>query len=102
MTGNDRVHFCSGEEQGLLSPSAISFAAARLSLGERVESYYYEEVIPTSGNVGQKWRTPSSLTLIQNYAAIRRIRSSCSCLLSAPMVKASRTPDDRAYLMASS
>ena len=39
----------------------------------------------------------------QNYAAaMRRIRSSCCDLLSAPMVKASRTPGDNAYLMASS
>ena len=35
-------------------------------------------------------------------AAMRRIRSSCSCLLSAPMVKASSRPNDSAYLMPSS
>ena len=34
--------------------------------------------------------------------AMRRIRSSCCCLLSAPMVKASRMPSDSAYLIASS
>jgi hypothetical protein len=39
----------------------------------------------------------------QTYAAaMRRIRSSCSCLLSAPMVKASRIPSDSANLMPSS
>ena len=43
----------------------------------------------------------SSSTLFYT-AAMRRIRSSCSALLSAPMVMASSTPRFNAYLSASS
>ena len=52
------------------------------------------------------WRSESvgRLSLCAHYyaAEMRRIKSSCSCLFSAPMVNASSNPSDSAYLMPSS
>src|SRR5262249_28476788 len=45
---------------------------------------------------------PPDVPLAAIYAAATlRIRSSCSALLSAPIVKASRIPSNNAYLIAS-
>ena len=52
-----------------------------------------------SSTVLPEWVSSSTLFYT---AAMRRIRSSCSALLSAPMVMASSTPRFNAYLSASS
>ena len=51
---------------------------------------------PCTGTINTRNPAP------QAAAAILRRRSSCSALLSAPIVKASRTPSDNAYFRASS